>query len=73
MLALAQPQPSAAVEAAFKGFFFWGLCLRAADVLAFVSQLWASQLLAAALSASRRLARESQWTCNDWGSSEWKK
>ncbi len=42
MLALATPQPAAAIEVAFTGFFFWGLYLRgAADVLAFVAQLWA--------------------------------
>lgn len=40
MLALAQPQSSAAVAVAFKEFFFWGLYLRgAADLLAFVAQL----------------------------------
>ncbi|HUI97902.1 MAG TPA: hypothetical protein VLX44_19245 [Xanthobacteraceae bacterium] len=40
MLELVQPQPAAAIEAAFTAFFLWGLYLRGAvDMLTFVAQV----------------------------------
>lgn len=42
MLSLKKSQSNGAVQAAFNGFFFWGLYLRGAvNTLAFVAEVWA--------------------------------